>query len=808
MSSTRVAACVVLAALPLTSAAHQKPLANADLTTATLVTAKGASPVERQAARMLVEEAARRGGRWRIAPKAPATGPAIYLGSVPRKPTGLPSQATSRRPYAEGYRLIAGATGGRTVVSAIGNDERGCMFASGALLRLLEWGDGRVRVLCRDIETAPAKPMRGHQIGWRPTANSYDRWGLKEFEQYIREMVVWGANAIELIPFDSTYDREKNTRFTCALADLIASYGLHVWLWYPIGDDVPPGMTGPGLVPGELPCPSQSAGRKYILDRRNALFARMKHLDGVLIPGGDPGGCKCEKCSPWVDTLLPLAQDIAKALHRYHPKAGLWLSNQGFLEEHNTRFYKYLSARQPTWLAGVVHAPWVEETVASMRARTPKRYPIRQYPDICHTVRCQYPVRDWDQAFAATLGREPAIYRPTEHAHIARLYQPQTCGAITYSDGVTDDLNKVIWAAVLWDPKVSDGAVLTDYARFFFGSRAAPDVVRGIRGLEANWRGPVISHAGISKAFDLWRRLERNHPDHTKRNWRFQMALLRAYYDRYVQIKLQSETKAETDVLRSLAQPGDPIERARRAISDLDAAQRATCAPELRARLLQLGQDLFESIGLQLSVPRWGASGSERGAVLDFLDTPLCNHEWIRSQLDSAVQSRDPESVAAAIQRIVKWEDPGPGGFYDDLGNPARQPHLVRNRTWEADPGYVEGTRCDFAKAQPGYRQSWANYAETLYGAPIIMRYTGLDRTASYVIRATYSGRYRPTMTLVADERYEVHGPVPTTDPPTIGEWPIPKAATADGTLTLRWNRVTGRGAQVSEVWLIRKNPD
>lgn len=787
--------------LPAQASAKQPQ--SVDLTTATLVVHARPSPVERRAATMLVEEARKRGARWRTAASPSRSAANIYLGSTSRRPAGAPASASKPARASEGYTLAVGNVRGRASVAAIGNDDRGCMYAAGHLLRELRWGSGRVQVPVMTVTTSPRQRLRGHQLGWRRTANSYDRWDLKQFEQYIREMVVWGINAIELIPFDDKYDREKNMRFTCALADLIASYGLEVWLWYPVADQVPAGMTGPGLVPGEMPCPSQSGGRAFLLDRRRDLFARIKHLDGVLVPGGDPGGCKCERCTPWVNTMLPLAEEISAILHRYHPKAGLWLSNQGFLEEHNRSFYRYLHEKQPRWLAGVVHAPWVEETVQSMRARTPARYPIRLYSDICHCVRCQYPVRDWDQAFAATLGREPAIYRPTEHAHIARLYQKESCGAITYSDGVTDDLNKVIWAAMLWDPTRTDQAVLDEYARFFFGETSRQQIVRGMRGLEANWRGPLKTNASPGPTLALWQTLERKHPNLARGNWRFQMALMRAYYDRYVQLRLEQDSKAEAEMLRRLKQTSDTVGTAREVIARPAVTVNGP-ALALRNRLLDFGQRLFDSIGLQLSVPRWGASGGERGAVMDYLDVPLANQEWIRSELRAALAQNDVAALKTAIRRILTWEDPGPGGYYDDLGNPSRQPHLVRPKPWRADPGYVESTRTDFAIPQPGYRQSWIHYAESLYGAPITMRYTGLDPSASYIVRATYSGRYRPTMTLVADGIHEVHGPVATEVPARTREWPVPREATADGVLTLQWKRLSGRGAQVSEVWLIR----
>jgi hypothetical protein len=59
-------------------------------------------------------------------------------------------------------------------------------------------------------------------------------------------------------------------------------------------------------------------------------------------------------------------------------------------------------------------------------------------------------------------------------------------------------------------------------------------------------------------------------------------------------------------------------------------------------------------------------------------------------------------------------------------------------------------------------------------------------------------------MTLTAGDTHPVHGPVPTVDPPVTREWPVPRQATAGGRLTLTWRRVSGRGAQVSEVWLIK----
>ena len=50
------------------------------------------------------------------------------------------------------------------------------------------------------IATAPKFPLRGHQLGYRPKTNSYDAWSVPMWDQYIRDLAVFGTNAIELMP--------------------------------------------------------------------------------------------------------------------------------------------------------------------------------------------------------------------------------------------------------------------------------------------------------------------------------------------------------------------------------------------------------------------------------------------------------------------------------------------------------------------------------------------------------------------------------------------------------------------------------
>src|SRR5215467_5566418 len=120
--------------------------------------------------------------------------------------------------------------------------------------------------------------------------------------------------------------------------------------------------------------------------------------------------------------------------------------------------------------------------------------------------------------------------------------------------------------------------------------------------------------------------------------------------------------------------------------STLDRAAKERVAADLHARIFELGEALFQSIGMQLSVQKYKAIGIDRGATLDTIDYPLNNRRWFEERFAAIKNLPEEASRLREIQHILGWTDAGPGGFYDDLGNPARQPHLVRGLDFEQDP--------------------------------------------------------------------------------------------------------------------------
>ena len=703
-------------------------------------------------------------------------------------------------------------------ILAIGNDSRGALFAVGRLLREMRYRKGKVEVPANlRLVTAPMYPLRGHQLGYRPRNNTWDRWDLKQFEQYIRDLIVWGANAIELIPPIPSYDNiTRNVEFyhrawemNAALSKLIGEYGLEVHVWVPVDDEVVPGTEIEGLTAWKEVCPSTPAGRKYIMDIRRRLFSEMPNLDGVFVPASDPGGCHCDKCRPWGKTLLGLCEEMAQILAESHPKAKIWIANTLFSAEEDNYLYEYLEERRPDWLAGLVFGPLAFEPLPALRRSVPPEYQIRFYPDITHSARCQYPVIDWDQAYFLVEGREVANPRPVGEKHIHNLLAPYTCGSISYSDGAHDDVNKVIWSALDWDPSADLRDVILGYGRYFIGEEYAESFAEGTFALERNWEGPLAGNESVEETLRLWQQMEAKAPRRLQSNWRFQLGLFRAYLDAYVQQRLLADTKAEKAAYAELrrAEKVDldgALEGARKALAR--PANRAAAA-DLREKVEALGKALNESICMKLG-SKYGAELG-RADILDDLDEPLNNGEWLTAEIGKLLRSQDSDEKRAGISRLLHWEDPGPGGFYDDLGNPTRQPHLVYPRPVVDDPGRLETVSQLYDwRTIKGERLSSRSSMCAFRKGVLALRYAGLDPAGRYAVRVTYPPHHAGTQVrLVANARFEVH---PMIDMPQRGvmqkEFEVPAEATRSGRLELMWEKQGGRRiVSVAEVWLMKQ---
>jgi len=574
----------------------------ADFTHATVV-APGLTARERKAVSLLVDAVRERTRiAWPVAAASPGSGKPVV--TIRRAASGgsLP---------AEGYQLHSFDNAGAPAIEVTGNDERGVLFGVGGLLRALEMRRDSVTLPGKlDIRTAPKYGLRGHQLGYRPKTNSYDGWSVPLWESYIRDLAVFGANAIELIPprsddaADSPLFPLPPMEMMIEVSRLADEYGLACWIWYPAMDR---DYANPATVTAALA-------------EWGEVFRQLPRVDAVFVPGGDPGHTQPKY-------LMALLEKQTANLRKYHPKATMWVSPQGFDRAWMEEFFGLMD-QHPAWLKGVVFGPQVAINLPELRQRIPKQYPIRFYPDITHSVNSEFPVTDWDVAYAQTEEREVINPRPLDEARIFRVLQPYAdAGFLAYSEGCNDDVNKAVWSALAWNSEADITEVLRDYGRYFIGPDMADDFAQGLLALERNWRGALAANTGVEVTLEQFQAMERRATPQQKLNWRFQQALYRAYYDAYLRARLTDETARERRAMERLAAAGatGALTAMAAAESELAVDPLARAGAALRARLFELGEALFQSVRMQLSVPRYAAIDAGRGANLDLIDRPITN---------------------------------------------------------------------------------------------------------------------------------------------------------------------------------------
>src|SRR5207249_1202485 len=147
---------------------------------------------------------------------------------------------------------------------------------------------------------------------------------------------------------------------------------------------------------------------------------------------------------------------------------------------------------------------------------------------------------------------------------------------------------------------------------------------------------------------------------------------------------------------------------------------------------------------------------------------------WLKQRFASLRDLSIEAERLKALDEIVEWTNPGPGGFYDDLGKLDWQPHLVVGPGFAKDPAFLESSHTGFAGFGP-MRTSWKDHAESLLEAPLKMHYDNLDPQAQYKIRVFYGGDgLQKKIRCMANDTIEIHPLIAKRSPPAPVEFDIP----------------------------------
>lgn len=151
--------------------------------------------------------------------------------------------------------------------------------------------------------------------------------------------------------------------------------------------------------------------------------------------------------------------------------------------------------------------------------------------------------------------------------------------------------------------------------------------------------------------------------------------------------------------------------------------------------------------------------------------------------------------VAALLSRGGVWAAELLPIRYDDCGHPGRQPHVAVGSNWTFEESRVRAPLADRTVA--------------FDGEAVVLRYDGLAPQGRYAVRVSYCTEVgNPRVQTLYAGTIQVHGnlELPPGETRTF-QYPLPAGAVSGGTLELRFARVSGPNAVVSQVWLLSDVP-
>ncbi|MBL0158745.1 MAG: hypothetical protein IPP47_16800 [Bryobacterales bacterium] len=440
----------------------------------------------------------------------------------------------------EGFSI---ANGPRRAIRVTGGDEHGVLYGLGKLFRTSRCEGGVFTAGEWRGTSKPAGSLRGVYLASH-FGNFYEAAPLEELEGYVEDLALWGVNALgfsfpawQYASYDDPAARSNLLRIR-AMMRAAKSAGMQV------GALVAPNQVF-NTAPAELRakpypddwgrrgflgvnvCPSLPAGHEYLLHVWAGLLNQYRDigLDFVTYWPYDEGGCGCPQCWPWgARGYVNICRDLSRMARAQFPRMKVVLS---------TWMFDSPPAGEWEGLTKVLaeDTPWANYIMADAHEDYP-RYPLeRGVPGGLPLL--NFPeISMWGMAPWGGYGANPLP------GHLQQLWNQvsgKVTGGLPYSEGIYEDLNKVIYSQFYWDPKRTAIETLREYAESEFSPAVATSVLRAVELLEANHRRKngrfEKPPRQTREALELIRQSDRILSPQARHSWRWRILYLRALID-------------------------------------------------------------------------------------------------------------------------------------------------------------------------------------------------------------------------------------------------------------------------------------
>ncbi len=394
-------------------------------------------------------------------------------------------------------RLLPCAPNNIAVVA--GGGPRGVLYGIGKLLRLTIFTKNSVLWTPVSLTETPATTERCTYLATHFN-NWYERAPEKEIVEYVEELALWGFNAIgtwfDANWYSADFDQQPDSpgmnmvSRVSTINQTARAVGMAVHLVGIANEGFqhqPPkrlradilGKRG-GFYPYSQICPSQPGGLDMILRNRRRILKLLGPIDVYHHWPYDQGGCGCDQCSDtnhaWGKTFLKIGPDIARIVREVNPGAKFIISTW-YMDKNELKMVYDLCKNGESWFDGVIM-----QTENAKSALIPHPYSKAVFPEISM----------FDCYFTAygSNGANPAIRRFVQNAReiVALNY-----GAMLYSEGMYEDVNKATWATILWNPIRTAEDIADEYSGYYFGADLKKTGRKLLLALEETWGAVKLS---------------------------------------------------------------------------------------------------------------------------------------------------------------------------------------------------------------------------------------------------------------------------------------------------------------------------
>ena len=463
-------------------------------------------------------------------------------------------------------------SGNENGVKIIGNCPRAVVYGLGKFLHTSAYSADGFHPSRWQGTSVPDSLFRGMQLDthW---CNFYHTAPTHELAEYVEDIILWGVNYIEFVfplidllgwddpevdkitgQIKTIYDTAKGLDVKVGM-EVVPNQDFvnqNVDICAQMSADRPGGKTGHNI------CPNKPGAIEYICSHTHGrTFEHLKAhgvvLDFVCFWPYDEGGCGCEACKPWgANGYLKASRAVADVVRTYLPQAEVILSTWMFDTYKEEKWY---IRGQAEWegldRALAQNNDWVDYILADAREDypayplkngAPGKLPLLNYPEIS-----MYKLKPW-----GGFGANPL---PDHFEKLWQQVKDVVQGGIAYSEGIFNDINKVLVSRFYWDKNTTAEETLREYMGYEYAPYVYDEVRQAIRLMEENHEiaasGPsgLVAVAGgdpdkARKVCHILQAVDERLDARVRKSWRWRILVIRAELDvlRYTRAREQADT--------------------------------------------------------------------------------------------------------------------------------------------------------------------------------------------------------------------------------------------------------------------------